>query len=213
MNTNMNFRNDRLRQEMEVNPTLKKVIAIHHITQVVAIILCAAVSSINFILLCFHLLVVIPIILFIVLLVASKCNFQDLIAILVQFNPILSTMWFLSIFPVFIITFFLNQYWFMYTTNYADISDARVTIVAIMTCILSLSSAIFAVMGIWKSARNVVLIARSGDRDHVSSVGCVPTPYDAPVNLTDLSGIPITQALIVKPPMFNQGILGDHGNV
>ncbi|KAK3598470.1 hypothetical protein CHS0354_039558 [Potamilus streckersoni] len=193
MNTNMSLRNDRFRQEMEVNPSLQKVIAVYHIIQVIAVIICVAVS-ITSLLFYIALSVIIPVILFIIFWVASKCNFQDLVVILVHFNPILSTMWFLVIFPFFVMACVLNKQLGMYSYYYAYTVDVRVTIVAVVTGILSLSSAIFAVMGIWKSARKVVLSARSGDRDHVSATSCGPPPYETPVTITDLNGIQIAQS-------------------
>ncbi|KAL3882014.1 hypothetical protein ACJMK2_028395 [Sinanodonta woodiana] len=190
---NMSLQNDRFRAEMEVNPLLQKVIAIYHIIQVIAIIICVAVS-INSLLFYIILSAIFPVVLFIIFWVASKCNFADLVVILVHYNPIHSTIWFLSVFPVFVTACILNQNLVMHSYYIGASVDVRVTLVAVITGITSLSSAIFAVMGIWKSARRVVLIARSSDCDPVNAVESCPPPYDAPVNFTDLNDVLIARS-------------------
>ncbi|KAL3882013.1 hypothetical protein ACJMK2_028394 [Sinanodonta woodiana] len=185
MNTNMSLRNDRFRTEMELNPILQKVIAVYHIIQVIAIITCLAYVVIKLeVYIVFF--VIIPVILFIILWVASKCNCQDLVVLLVHYNPILSTTCFLLVFPLFVIACIKNQNMYMYYN--ISLYEVPVLVIAVMTGIISLGSAVFAVMGIWKSARHVVLIARSGEYDSVNAVGCVQPTYDAPVTFTDLNG-------------------------
>ncbi|KAL3882017.1 hypothetical protein ACJMK2_028398 [Sinanodonta woodiana] len=186
------------RKEMEVHPLLQKVIAVYHITQVLAIITCV-VLSINYMSFYALLSAIFPIIVFIIFWVASKCNFQDLVVILVHYNPILSTMWFLSVFPGFVMACVFTQDLDIYSTSYVETVNVRETIVAVLTGILSLSSAIFAVMGIWKSARKVVLIAKSTECDPVNTVGSVPSSYEAPVTFTDLNGIQLAQGCNGQP--------------
>ncbi|KAL3882016.1 hypothetical protein ACJMK2_028397 [Sinanodonta woodiana] len=198
MDTNMSLRNDSFRGEMKVNPILQKVIAGYHITQVIAIIICIAVS-INSLFFYILLSAMIPIIAFIIFWVASKCNFQDLVVILVHYNPVLSIIWFLMVFPIFVLACILNGSYFMYSYYYGV--DVRGTIVAVMTGILSLGSAIFAVMGIYKSARKVVLIARSVEYDPINAVGSAPPAYDAPVTFTDINATRITQGSIGQTMM------------
>ncbi|KAL3882023.1 hypothetical protein ACJMK2_028404 [Sinanodonta woodiana] len=192
MNTNMSLRNDRFRAEMKVNPKLQKVIAIYHIIHVIAIFICIAVSITSLV---FYIVIsaIIPVILFIIFWVASKCNFKDLVVILVHYNPILSTVCVLVDFPVFIMACIMHQQLVINSDYYTASVDVRPTIIAVMTGILSLGSMIFAVMGIWKSARIVLLVARSGECDPVNPVESCPPPYDAPVNFTDLNGIRISQ--------------------
>ncbi|KAL3882018.1 hypothetical protein ACJMK2_028399 [Sinanodonta woodiana] len=192
MNTSTSNRNEHLRVEMEVNASLQKVIAIYHILQVIAIIICVGLS-ISYLLFYILLSAIIPISLFIIFWVASRCNFRDLVVILVHFNPILSTMWFISIFPVFILACAMNRQLYMYDYYVLYTVDVRVTIIAVITGVLSLCSAIFAVMGIWKSARNVVLTARSGASNPVNAAVSVPSPYEAPVTFPDLNSIQLAQ--------------------
>ncbi|KAL3882015.1 hypothetical protein ACJMK2_028396 [Sinanodonta woodiana] len=183
---------------MEVNPMLKKVIAIYNISQVIAIIVCVAVS-VTSVLMFLLLPAILLVIVFIILVVASKCNFQDLVVILVHYNPILSTMCFLCVFPVCVCACILGGDYSIYRYIYGDGVDDRVILIAVMTGLLSIGSAIFAVMGIWKSARKVVLVARSSECDPVNAVGSVPPAYDAPVTFTDLNGIRIVQGFYGQP--------------
>ncbi|KAK3598467.1 hypothetical protein CHS0354_039555 [Potamilus streckersoni] len=184
MNTKKSLRNNRLRQELEVNPSLQKVIAVYHIIQINAIIICVAVS-INSLQFYFLISAYIPITLFVIFWVASKCNFQDLVIILVHFNPILSSMYFLVVFPVLVATCILYLSSGIFNDYLRQTADVRVAIIAVMTGIMSLSSAVFGVMGIWKSARKVVLSARFDYPDPVDAVGYVPLPCEEQVTFID----------------------------
>ncbi|KAL3883347.1 hypothetical protein ACJMK2_029621 [Sinanodonta woodiana] len=186
----MSVQTNFLPTEMEVNPRLQNAIVTHHIIQVVSpvvvIIIYAAPSTIFPWVLMTLISAVVPIFLFIIFWIASQCNYKDLSAILVHFNPLLSAMWFFVYFPFCILcSLFLEE---------------KVTILAaVITGFLSLSSAIFATYGIWKSARNVALRARSAKIEDNDALVCVPPPYEEPVTFTDLNCVQLPEANYKQP--------------
>ncbi|KAL3883346.1 hypothetical protein ACJMK2_029620 [Sinanodonta woodiana] len=133
---------------MESNARSHNALVVHHILQVAgpaAIIIIGAVEPIRFKWLLISLITaIVPTTLFVILWIASKCNFKDLNAILRHFNPLLSALWFFVYFPICI-----------RCSRFVD--EALLTIAAILTGFLSLTSAMSAIYGIWKSARHVVL--------------------------------------------------------
>ncbi|KAL3882026.1 hypothetical protein ACJMK2_028407 [Sinanodonta woodiana] len=156
----MSIQYDQLRSDIEVNRTLQKLIVAHHIAQVVnlvvGIIMCGATSHIYLMLV--HLSPILPAFIFVIFWIASQCNYQNLRDILVHFNFILSTLWFMAVFPIFIISIILpmDEYEYPYSRE----SFAVPLVVAIFNGILSFTSISFAVCAIWKAARNVVLNAK-----------------------------------------------------
>ncbi|KAL3883356.1 hypothetical protein ACJMK2_029637 [Sinanodonta woodiana] len=152
----MSAYNNLLRAEMEVNPRLKNEIAVHHIIQVISpviIIICKTASTSFSWPLLMLISAIVPTGLFIIFWIASKCSYQDLRLILVHFNTFLSTLWFLVHFPFCVICLIC-------------IDGILSIVIIIITAFLSLSSAMFATYGIWKSARNVVLSERLVNREH-----------------------------------------------
>ncbi|KAL3882025.1 hypothetical protein ACJMK2_028406 [Sinanodonta woodiana] len=79
----------------------------------------------------------------------------------VHFNFILSTLWFITVFPVFIISI---------------IFGAVPLVVAIFNGILSFTSISFAVCAIWKAAKNVVLNAKLATLQQVDEQNGIGMP-------------------------------------
>ncbi|KAL3882022.1 hypothetical protein ACJMK2_028403 [Sinanodonta woodiana] len=162
--------------EMEVNRILQNVIVAHHIIQVinmvVGIIICGATSHIFLTLV--HLSPILPAFIFVIFWIASQCNYQNLRHILVHFNFILSMLWFMAVFPIFIISIVvpMNEYEYRYSRE----SIAVPVVVAVLNGILSFSSISFAVSAIWKAARNVVLNAKLATLHQVDGHNGIPMP-------------------------------------
>ncbi|KAK3603308.1 hypothetical protein CHS0354_025913 [Potamilus streckersoni] len=195
----MSAQNDILRAEMEVSPRLQKAIVAHQIIQVVSPVVLVIIYATALKLsedsfhhkpspwtLLIFISAIIPTSLFIIFWIASKCNYQDLRLILVHFNPVLSIMWFLVFFPFCIICPIL--------------SVGIVTIlIAIISGFLSLSSAIFAIYGIWKSARKVVLSARSAKYEHYDVLDSIPPTRESPSTYSEINGVRLSQANYIQP--------------
>ncbi|KAL3883365.1 hypothetical protein ACJMK2_029639 [Sinanodonta woodiana] len=146
----MSAPNALIRAEMEVNPRLQNAIAAHHIIQVVSpvvISICVASSLASPWPLLFLRWALVPIYVFIIYWIASKCSYKDLRLILVHFNATLCVMW-SAVHFYFFITFILF------------IDEIVTLVLVIFTGFLCLCSAIFFTIGTWKSARKVVLTAR-----------------------------------------------------
>ncbi|KAL3882030.1 hypothetical protein ACJMK2_028411 [Sinanodonta woodiana] len=170
--------------EMEVSRTLQNVIVAHHIIQVVnmvvGIIICGATSHIR--LMFVHMSPILPVFVFVIFWIASQCNYQNLRHILVHFNCILSTLWFMTVVPIFIISMILpmDEYKFSFVRKYFSVR----IVVAILNGILSFSSICFAVCAVWKAARNVVLNAKLATLQQVNEhdgTGMPQATYDLPM--------------------------------
>ncbi|KAK3580696.1 hypothetical protein CHS0354_017978 [Potamilus streckersoni] len=173
----MSFQYDQIRAEMEVNRILQNVIVAHHIIQfvnsVAGFIICGA--TLHFFLMMIHLSLILPAFIFVIFWIASNCNYQNLRLILVHFNFILSLLWFMAVFPIFVVSIILAMN--MNESHYSREFNVVPIVVAIVNGILSLSSVSFAVCAIWKAARNVVLKANIATLQHID--GHSLTPFHA----------------------------------
>ncbi|KAK3580697.1 hypothetical protein CHS0354_017980 [Potamilus streckersoni] len=190
----MSFQYDQIRAEMEVNRILQNVIVAHHIIQVVSlvlgIIICGATSY--FFLMMIHLTPILPAFIFVVFWIASKCNFKSLRHILVHFNFILSLLWFMAVFPIFIMSIIFPMDWYDY--YYSREFNTVPLVVGIVNGILSLSSISFTVCAIWKAARNVVLKANLATQQHIDGHNLTPFPCGTGNALVNHNGIQMPQA-------------------
>ncbi|KAL3882021.1 hypothetical protein ACJMK2_028402 [Sinanodonta woodiana] len=190
----MSIQYDQLRADLEVNRTLQNVIVAHHIIQVVClvvgIILCGATS--NIILMLIHLLPILPAFIFVIFLIASQCSFQNLRHILVHFNFILSMVWFVTVFPICIISSIVFY-------PYSRAINIAPAVVAILNGILSFSSVSFAVCAIWKAAQNVVINVKLAtlQHDHGRSISAIP--YDTLNTYNNQNGVQMPQATYDLP--------------
>ncbi|KAL3882020.1 hypothetical protein ACJMK2_028401 [Sinanodonta woodiana] len=190
----MSIQYDQLRADLEVNRTLQNVIVVHHIIQVVClvvgIIICGATS--NIILMLIHLLPILPAFIFAIFLIASQCSFQNLRHILVHFNFILSMLWFMTVFPICIISSIVFY-------PYSRAINTVPAVVAILNGILSFSSVSFAVCAIWKAARNVAINVKLATLQHDHGRSISALPYDTLNTYSNQNGIQMPQATYDLP--------------
>ncbi|KAL3882008.1 hypothetical protein ACJMK2_028389 [Sinanodonta woodiana] len=161
--------------EMGMNPSAHKALAVYNIFNVLGMIACVSVIvSINNTIFCCIFSAIIPIIVLTIFCIASKCKYQDMMIIHVHFNTILSTLWFIAVCPVFVLACVMGI-----NFDYSETVGARLLAVTVITGVISVSSAISVVWGIWKSAQNVVLLARIRERHLDHGVVRGYQPYEA----------------------------------
>ncbi|KAL3883366.1 hypothetical protein ACJMK2_029640 [Sinanodonta woodiana] len=191
----MSDQNERIRAEMEVMPRLQNAILAHHLVQAVSAVVISLFNSFKLArrpwihfhsILMIFILCNMPIVMFVILWIASKCRYQDLRLIIVHFNSSLSTLWFLIFFA-----------WCI--TSLILIDGISSTIQVIITGFLSLSSAIFATYGIWKSARNVVLSSRGVKHENYNVLASHPPTVDSPDMYADITVQRISEAHYIQP--------------
>ncbi|KAL3882012.1 hypothetical protein ACJMK2_028393 [Sinanodonta woodiana] len=165
---------------MGMNLSAQKVLAVYNTFNVLGMIACISVAvSINNATFYCIFSAIIPIILLTIFWIASKCKYQDMMIILVHFNTILSTLWFIAVCPVFVLACVMGINFEMFRYDYSETVGARLIAVTGITGVISVTSAISAVWGIWKSAQNVVLLARFGERHLHHGVVRGYQPYEA----------------------------------
>ncbi|KAK3580699.1 hypothetical protein CHS0354_017982, partial [Potamilus streckersoni] len=114
----------------------------------------------------------------------------------VHFNFILSLLWFMAVFPIFIMSIIVPMD--MYDYYYS--SEFTVTlVVGIVNGILSLSSISSAVYAIWKAARNVVLKANLATQQHIDGHSLTPFPCDTGNTFINHNGMQMPQATYGLP--------------
>ncbi|KAK3586274.1 hypothetical protein CHS0354_009225, partial [Potamilus streckersoni] len=111
-----------------------------------------------------------------------------------HFNTMLSTLWFITVFPSFVFACIMSINFDIFTYYYSDTVDVRLLVVAVVTGLISMSSAILAVWGIWKSARDVVILSKFCECDLDNGIVPVPQPHVAPVICTVHNGMRVGQA-------------------
>ncbi|KAL3882009.1 hypothetical protein ACJMK2_028390 [Sinanodonta woodiana] len=166
------------------NPSAKKALAVYNIFNVLGMIACVSVQvSIHNAIIYSIISVIIPIILLNIFLtifwIASKCKYQDMMIILVHFNTIRSTMWFIAVCLVFVLACVMGINFEMFRYDYSETVDARLLAVTVIIGVIIVSSTISAVWRIWKSAQNVVLLARFRKRHIDHGVVRGYQPYEA----------------------------------
>ncbi|KAL3883355.1 hypothetical protein ACJMK2_029636 [Sinanodonta woodiana] len=191
----MSDQNESHRAEMEVKPRLQNAILAHHLIQAVsAVVIClfniyklASIPWRSFHpLLLIFILLNIPIVVFVILWIASKCRYQDMRFLLVHFNSCLSALWFIIFLAWCIITPLL-------------FIDGIATMVQVITGLLSLSSAMIATYGIWKMARNVILSSRGVQHDNFNVHDSHPPTVDSPDMYADITVQRLSEAHYIHP--------------
>ncbi|KAK3586277.1 hypothetical protein CHS0354_009228 [Potamilus streckersoni] len=176
-------------QKMNVN-SFPQVLIVYHMIQVLGVIVCGAMSiSIKYLSFYSLLLALIPMVLFFILLVASKCKYQDLMVIIVHFNTMLSSLWFITVLPSLVLSCFSGKTSSILNIDYSDTVDNKVLVVVAITGEVCISSAIVSCWGIMTSARDVLHSLKSCERTQDN--GVVPVPQ--PVTCTDCNGLQVGQ--------------------
>ncbi|KAL3882011.1 hypothetical protein ACJMK2_028392 [Sinanodonta woodiana] len=175
---------------MEMNPSSQRALPYYNTFYIFGIIVCVSVAftihEILFYILC---PAYIPILLLMIFRFASKCQYTDLIVILVHFETIICTLWFLTVLPAFVLACVMSVNIDRFTYHYSYRIDVRLIAVAVISGAISCTAAAYTVAGIWKYAQHVVFRSRSGERNLDYGVVRVSQTNEASASCTDFNGM------------------------